>query len=122
MARVDVSELMVDPDFVMNFTIIRRTATINEFGENQPVETSEPGIGSIQAPTKETASRLPEGVQLTRFKTVFTKAVFYANAAGKYVDQIEYKGKRYNVAAVTPWEDFGAGWFMVDVELENKSL
>lgn len=122
MARIDVSELMVDPDFVMNFTIVRRTATVSQYGENSVSETQEAGVGSIQAPTKETAERLPDGVQLNKVKTVFTKAVFYANAAGKYVDQIIYKSQRYNVAAVTPWEDFGAGWFMVDIELENKSL
>ena len=122
MARIDVSELMVDPDFIMNFTIIRRVPTINNFGENSLVETPVAAVGSIQAATGETAKRLPNGVQLSKFKTVFTKAVIQADSSGKYVDQVEWKGQRYNVFQVTPWEDFGAGWYMVDCELQKASL
>jgi len=122
MARIDVSELMTDPDFVMTFTIVRRVPTVNTFGENTLAETTVNAVGSIQAATGETAKRLPDGVQLSNFKTIFTKAVIKADAAGKYVDQIEIKGQRFNVFQVLPWEDFGAGWFMVDCELQRKSL
>jgi hypothetical protein len=122
MARIDVSELMLDPDFVMNFTIVRRTSTVNNFGENVLAETTVSAVGSIQAATGETAKRLPDGVQLSKFKTIFTKAVIRADSAGQYQDQIEYKSQRYNVFQVLPWEDFGAGWYMVDVELEKASL
>jgi hypothetical protein len=113
---------MTDPDFVMTFTIVRRVPTVNTFGENTLAETTVNAVGSIQAATGETAKRLPDGVQLSNFKTIFTKAVIKADAAGKYVDQIEIKGQRFNVFQVLPWEDFGAGWFMVDCELQRKSL
>jgi len=122
MARIDVSELMVDPDFIMNFTIIRRVPTINTYGENSLTETPVSAVGSIQAATAETAKRLPDGVQLSKFKTIFTKAVILADSAGNYPDQIEWKSQRYNVFQVTPWEDFGAGWYMVDCELQKASL
>lgn len=122
MARIDVSELMTDPDFVMTFTIVRRTPTVNNFGENELSETPVSAVGSIQAATGETAKRLPDGVQLSNFKTIFTKAVIKADSAGAYTDQIEIKGQRFNVFQVLPWEDFGAGWFMVDCELQKASL
>lgn len=122
MARIDVSELMTDPDFVMNFKIIRRTPSVNQYGENELTTSEENASGSIQPATGETVKRLPEGVQLSDFKTIFTKAVIKADAAGKYVDQVEIKGQRFNVFHVMAWEDFGAGWFMVDVEIEKASL
>lgn len=123
MALLDVSELMVDPDFVMNFTIIPRTPVVNEFGENV-LTTGEPisAVGSIQAATGETLKRLPEGVQLSKFITVFTKVQIQADSAGNYVSQIVWKNKTYNIFQVLPWEDFGAGWFMIDCELGVISL
>lgn len=122
MALIDVSELMLDPDFVMTFTIYRRMASVNSYGENVVSESSVSSVGSIQAATAETAKRLPNGVQLSKFKTIFTKAVIQADSAGQYMDQIEWKSQRYNVFQVTPWEDFGAGWYMVDCELQKASL
>jgi hypothetical protein len=123
MALLDVSELMTDPDFVMNFSIVRRTPTVNQYGENElTVVSTDTAVGSIQAATGEVAKRLPDGVQLDKFKTVFTKSVIRADASGSYPDQIIYKGQTYNVFKVYPWEDFGDGWYMVDIELENKSL
>lgn len=116
MARLDVSELMTDPDFIHSFTWVKRTAATNNFGENVVEETEEAATGSVQAATGETAERFPEGIALNNFKTIYTKA----RVSALYPDQIIWKGKRFNVRLVTPWEDFGAGWFMVDVEMENK--
>lgn len=117
MARIDVSELMVDPDFVNSFTLVRRTPSINNFGENSFVETLVPSIGSIQSPGKETLNRLPEGVKLTNVKTVYTKAILTANQ-----DQIEWEGQRYNIYSVLPWGNFGNGWYECDIELQKASL
>ena len=119
MARIDVSELMNDPDFISPFVIYRRTETINGRGENELTETTVNAVGSIQAATGETAKRLPDGVQLSSFITVFTKTVLEAESAGRYPDQVLWKGKRFNVFQCTPWDNFGAGWFMVDCEMER---
>lgn len=116
MARLDVSELMNDPDFVHSFLIFRRTSTPNEFGENVLTEEEISAVGSVQPADGKTAERLPEGIVLSNFKTIYTKAIVSAS----YPDQIEWNRRRYNVHTVTPWEEFGEGWFMVDVEMENK--
>lgn len=123
MARIDVSELMLDPDFVSSFSIVRRVPTINQYGENVLAETTLSNIkGSVQAAGKETAERLPEGTSLKGFITVFTKTPVYADNVNGYADVILWKGLRYNVFQVLQWDNFGAGWFMVDCQLERKSL
>lgn len=117
MARIDVSELMTDPDFVNAFTLVRRTPTVNDFGENTFTEVLSVAIGSVQSPGKETLQRLPEGVKLSNVKTIYTKAVMTANQ-----DQIVWEGQRYNIYSVLPWGNFGNGWYECDVELEKASL
>lgn len=122
MARIDVSELMLDPDFVSNFTIIERTPTVNGFGENVLAESAPiPAVGSVQSPGKETLKRLPDGVSITNIKTVYIKRSLKADASGEYSDQVVWQGKRYNVISCLPWDNFGAGWFEVDIEMENKT-
>jgi hypothetical protein len=122
MARIDVSELMNDPDFVNNFTVVRRVPTINTYGENTLAETQVAAVGSIQSPGKEVANRLPDGVKLSSVKTIYTKTVLNADKASGYVDQIIWEGLRYNVVTVLPWGNFGSGWYECDVELEKASL
>lgn len=122
MARLDVSELLLDPDFVDPFTIVRRVPTINGYGENVLAESTLDAVGSIQAPGKEAALRLPDGVLIASAKTIYTKTEIYSDKVSGYADQILYQGQRYNVLTVLPWGNFGSGWFEVDVELENKSL
>jgi len=122
MALIDVSELMFDPDFVDSFTIVRRVPTINNYGENTVADTSVAAYGSVQAADGDTAKRLPDGVQLANFITVFTNAVIIADASGRYVDQVIWNSKTYNVFQVVPWNNFGAGWYMVDCELQRATL
>lgn len=123
MALIDVSELMLDPDFISTFSIIRRTPTINNYGENVLSETTISNVkGSIQAVGKETAERLPEGINLKDFLTVFTKTPVFADKENGYPDIIVWEGLRYQVYQVLPWSNFGAGWYMVDCQLERKTL
>lgn len=122
MARIDVSDILLDPDFTSSFIIVNRVPTINSYGENTIVETEINTIGSVQAAGKETAKRLPDGVQLSNFITLFTKTEIIADASGKYVDQIKWKGRTYNVFQVLPWDNFGGGWYMVDCELQRVTL
>lgn len=119
MALIDVTELMVDPDFVNSFSIIRRVDTINSKGENILNETTVNNIiGSIQGAGKDTIRRLPEDVQVSRVKTVYTKTLLQTDAAGKYADLIVIDSYRYAVINVTPWNNFGAGWYECDCVME----
>lgn len=123
MALIDVSELMLDPDFISSFNIVRRTPTVNSFGENSLAEVLIQNVkGSVQAVGKETAERLPEGINLKDFITIFTKTPVRADAVNGYPDVIIWEGLRYQVYQVLPWSNFGAGWYMVDCQLERKSL
>lgn len=123
MARIDVSELMVDPDFINSFSIARRTATTNIYGENIIAETIINNItGSVQSAGKEAIKRLPEGVKISNVKTIYTKTMLIADTNNPgYSDQIIWEGLRYNVISCLPWSNFGAGWYEVDVEMQRAT-
>lgn len=122
MANIDVSDLMVDPDFVNKFEIVRRLAAINDFGEAVFTESSFPIIGSVQAGDGATLKRLPEGAQLEDTKTIYSKTQLRANVPGGYSDIVIWKCKRYQVLTVMPWENWGAGWYRCDCVMEKASL
>lgn len=121
MSRINVNELLTDPDFAGPLTIIKRVADVNGSGENILLESTVCTVGVIQPATADTLKRLPDGAQLSKIITVFTKSQLTANVAGRYADQVFYQGKRHNVITCMPWAEFG-GWFMCDCELEVASL
>lgn len=123
MARIDVSELMVDPDFISSFSVARRSSTVNQYGENELTETIINNVsGSVQSAGKETIRRLPEGVKISNVKTIYTKTLLIADANGTgYADQIIFDGLRFNVISCLPWSNFGAGWYEVDVEMQRNN-
>lgn len=123
MARIDVSELMVDPDFISPISIVRRTATVNTYGENVLANaTPLTVVGSVQSVGRNTLKRLPDGALLQNWKTVYCKTPLYADVASGYADQVIFEGLTYNVKNVLPWGNFGAGWYECDIELEKASL
>ncbi len=122
MALIDVSELMVDPDFVNQFSIIHRTANVNDSGENVITENTVSAIGSIQAGNGDTLKRLPEAARKEKAITAYTKTELRADNCGGYSDIIVWQNQRYQVLIITPWGNYGAGWYMCDAILEKASL
>lgn len=122
MAQIDVSPLMTDPDFVGPFTLIRRATLVNNYGENVLTETLINNvIGSVQSANADTFLRLPEAARSQNFITIYTKVQMRTDESGSYADAVIWKGRRYTVKKVTPWDNFGAGWYMADCEMETAS-
>jgi hypothetical protein len=95
MALIDVSELMSDPDFVNQFTIVRRTSKVNDFGENEISDTNICAIGSIQAGNGDTLKRLPEAARKENAITVYTKTELRADSTTNgYSDVIIWNCQR----------------------------
>lgn len=122
MALIDVSDLLNDPDFVNFFTIVRRTATVNDSGENILTESRLGAIGSIQAGNGDTLKRLPEAARKENAITVYTKTELRADNCGGYSDILIWKNQRFQVLTISPWGNYGAGWFMCDAIMEKASI
>lgn len=121
MGQIDVSELLVDPDFVEQtpVTVISRTSTVNNRGRNELAEVSRNVIAVVQPASGNTLKRLPDGAQLSRWCTVYTQQTLKEGGEGGYPDIVVWKGRRYQVQLVADYSNWGAGWTRADCELEG---
>jgi len=118
---IDVSELLLDPDFVEPSTIVvlRRTSTVGTTGRNVLAETINNVIAVVQAGNGETLKRLPESAQLSDWITVYSKFVFTADGTGQYPDIVQWNGKRYSVQLKTDYSNWGEGYTRADCLIEG---
>ena len=110
MALFDVSELLLDPDFINNVVLIHRTSQINQFGENIIGERRVPTVASVQPTTGKQILRLPESLRAMDLRTIYIKAEVINDGSKEYPDIIEFMGYRYQIQSSNPWLNFGAGW------------
>ncbi len=110
MAQIDVSDLLLDPDFINPLKLIHRTPVVNGHGENQLVETCEDTVGSVQPASGKTIQRLPDALRVGNVSSFWIKAGIVADSSCKYPDLISFRGKRYAVQTVDDWSNWGAGW------------
>lgn len=110
MALVDVTELLVDPDFVDAIQVITRVDTVNSQGENQLAETTLSTVGSVQPASGRTIARLPEEFRVANVSEFWFKGQIVTSSPGEYSSILVFQGVRYEVQTVQNWLNFGAGW------------
>lgn len=110
MAQLDVSELMVDPDFVDKMSLITRVPIVNSKGENSFEETALLSVGSIQPASAKIVSKLPEKFQVANLSSFWFRGVIVATAPGEYSSILVFKNSRYQVQSVADWSNFGQGY------------
>ncbi len=110
MAQIDVTELLVDPDFIDPVTIVHRKSTVDDLGENSLEESCEPTFGSVQPASGKTLARLPEALRVANVSSFWVKGVIRADATAKYPDVLVFAKKRYQVQTVFDYSNWGAGW------------
>lgn len=110
MAQVDVTDILADPDFVDPIVIVRRTPTIDQYGENVLTEQSFQTFGSVQPIDGKTLQRLPDALRVANQKHFFVKGTIVSDGTSRYPDVLVMNGIRYAVQAIFDWSNFGAGW------------
>ena len=119
MALIDVSELLTDPDFTNTVTLIRRSSTVNTYGENTMIETPSTITAVVQGANTESLERVPEGARLSDLIDVYYKGQLTAESPGGYADVIVWQGKRYQVfEVVEDFMNYGAGFTKAVCKLE----
>lgn len=119
MALIDVSDLLTDPDFTDTVTLIRRSVTVNTYGEGVLTETPSSITAVVQGANTETLERMPEGARLSDLIEIYYKGTLTAESASGYADVIVWHGKRYQVFEVTEdFTNYGAGFTKAVCKLE----
>lgn len=122
MGSIDVSELLLDPDFVDKISIIHRTPTVNAFGENTLEEEGIAAVGSVQPISGKALQRLPEAFRVANVMSFWVKGRLISDGACKYPDVILFRGSRFAVQVIFDWTNWGAGWCEGTCVREKPSL
>lgn len=110
MARVNVNELLGDPDFIDPVGHISRAPAVNSFGENILKEVCVMTVGSVQPATGKALQRLPEALRVADVSSFWIKGPIVASAPGQYTDILVFRNKRYQVQFVFDWTNWGEGF------------
>ena len=110
MGKIDVSELLADPDFVGPLTLIHRTPTVDQYGNNQLVEVGLQTNGSVQPASGKTLQRLPDALRVADVSSFWLKGKIVADGCNQYPDIIVFQKQRYAVQTVLDWTNWGEGW------------
>src|SRR5271166_3894824 len=110
MAQLDVTEMLLDPEFIDTLTLIHITTSVNEMGENVLVETPTSTFGSVQPASFKQIQRLPEAIREADVRSFYIKAQIITDGSGQYPDIIVFQGKRFEVQTAAPWLNYGSGW------------
>lgn len=111
MGRIDVSELLNDPDFVQPLTLIKRVPVVNGYGQNELQESAKPSHGSVQPASGKVIARLPEALRVANVQSFWMREKLITDGLNsKYPDVIVKNGIRFVVQVVFDWTDWGSGW------------
>lgn len=120
MPSIDVTEVLLSPDIAGDtFTVIRRTETVNGFGETTISTATLTGVGSVQATGDQSLARM-EAFE-TQNDSIRVITPFRLRGAGKdnsgaifQPDIVLYQGTHFIVRSINDYTAFGSGF--VDAE------
>jgi hypothetical protein len=110
-ALVDLSDMVIDPDFVDRVGIVHRTPMVNDMGENTLISNIVWTIGSVQPASGNTLSRLPDALRVANVDSFWVKGVIIADGKCEYPDLLIFKKYEYEVQFVLDWTNWAfPGW------------
>jgi hypothetical protein len=110
MGQIEVSDILLDPDFVDQLVLIHRKPCVNEFGQNSLQETAYQTYGCVQPISGKTLQRLPDALRIANVKSFWIQGKIVSDGTCQYPDVIVSCGVRYAVQMVFDWTNWGAGW------------
>lgn len=109
-ARIDVTELLHDADFVDAIQLITRTPSVSSQGVVTFTESTLNTYGSVQPAPANAVDKVPEAMRTKDLKSFFVQATIVASESGHYSSILVFAGLRYQVLSVSDFSNWGAGW------------
>lgn len=109
---IDVSEVVLDPDFAENF-VIKRSSGSYQLDGWVDVITTVPMYGAIQPSSSKDLDQVPEGDRIKGAITVWSTQPIYTTRRGTGAndgglsDIIVWQGEDHRVAGLLPWNENG---------------
>jgi hypothetical protein len=111
MANIDVSELMLDPDFCDEFSYLRRIEDVSLKGRSEGHVTQLTGYGSIQPLSGQVLRMMPQLANTEGTIEIWSTTPLQTLTDTLKADIVIWKGSRYTVTAIPGnWSHFGNGF------------
>lgn len=118
MARLDVSEVLLDPDFMDTSLVCERNAqTVGSNGLAVNTTTLTPFAGVVTTDNGDIMERIQSGERVKGSITIYTRFQLHDGAAGEAADVIQWRGRRYTASSVMDFLNFGTGFVRADCDL-----
>lgn len=119
MARLDVSDVLLDPDFMDTGIICNRTeVTVGNNGRSQETTTSTPFAGVVTTNNGLNMDRRPDGTLIKGAINIHTRFALIPGDANNKADEIVWRGKTYIVSQVLDNLHYGQGFVKAICELK----
>lgn len=125
MATLDVSDVLLCPEFTDNYIIHRSVETISSNGRPVSTITGLPSFGVVCMASAGDLKRYPELQMLERVLSIVTKTRLQSAVSGAQPDIIQWRGDNYVVKAIDPYPQYGQGFYQViaaSIDLMDQSI
>ena len=111
MAQLDVSDVLLDPDFMSKGIDCKRTAVIvGDNGRPQTTVTNHKFNGVVTSNDGFKLDRKPDGTVIKGAINIHTRFVLTEGDAGHQADEITWQGREYIVSQTLPNTQYGRGF------------
>ncbi|HWU68262.1 MAG TPA: hypothetical protein VN046_05260 [Stenotrophobium sp.] len=118
MALLDVTEVLLDPDFMDSTLACERTAqTVGNDGVAVNTVTLMPFSGVVTSNQGDILERIAAGERINGNITIHTMFVLQDGSAGFTADVVQWRGNRYTVSNVNDYEHFGQGFVSASCDI-----
>lgn len=111
MPSLDVSDVLLDPDFMSKGIDCKRTAvTVGDNGRSQTTITNSKFNGVVTSNDGFKLDRKPDGTVIKGAINIHTRFVLTEGDAGHQADEITWQGREYIVSQTLPNTQYGRGF------------
>lgn len=111
MATLDVSDVLLSPEFTDNYSIQRNVETVDIHGRSITTPTTTASFGVVTMASGADLKRYPELQMLERVLSIVTKTRLQSAVNGAQPDIIIWRGDNYVVKALDPYPQYGQGFY-----------
>ena len=118
MAQLDVSDILLDPDFMDTGLLCKRSVqTVGDNGRTTTTDTSTPFAGVVTSDKGDILERLAGAERKKGSITIHTIFRLTAGEGDTTADIVTWRGKTYTVSNVNDYQHFGRGFVCATCDL-----
>ncbi|HDV8348827.1 TPA: hypothetical protein RKT01_000565 [Burkholderia vietnamiensis] len=122
MAFLDVTEVLLDPDFMDTGLLCNRMMqTVDDHGRAQNTVTSTPFAAVVTSDKGDILHRNADGSRIIGSITLHTMFRLIDGSASYDADEVEWSGRTYTVVNVNDYSHFGRGFVCATCDLKPLS-